>query len=99
MPSLMSNRDEWEDLPAFEFTDERLGERVDHPKHYSRGSIETIQAIMGLDLDPCEGNVLKYVSRHRDKNGIEDLHKAKKYLDLMIENYGAWYGSSGSNKR
>lgn len=94
MPNLMSNRDEWENPPLFD-----RNERVNHPKHYSRGSMETIQAIMGLDLDPCEGNVLKYVSRHRDKNGIEDLHKAKKYLDLMIENYEEWYGSSGSNKR
>ena len=88
----MSNRDEWSGIPL-----STSPERVDHPKHYSRGSIETIQAIMGLNLDPCEGNVLKYISRHQDKNGIEDLQKAKKYLDLMIENYGVWYGSSGSD--
>jgi hypothetical protein len=32
-----------------------------------------------------EGNVIKYVSRWRSKGGIADLHKAKHYIDLLIE--------------
>jgi hypothetical protein len=34
-----------------------------------------------------EGNVVKYVTRHRMKNGLEDLHKAKWYLDRLIKDY------------
>ena len=35
-------------------------------------------------LDFFEGNVIKYVTRWRHKNGIEDLYKAKQYLDRLI---------------
>lgn len=37
------------------------------------------------DLDFFEGNVIKYVTRWRTKNGLEDLKKAKQYLDKLIE--------------
>ena len=37
------------------------------------------------DLDFFEGNIIKYVTRWKDKNGIEDLLKAKQYLDKLIE--------------
>ena len=36
-------------------------------------------------LDFFEGNIVKYVTRWKDKNGIEDLKKAKQYLDKLIE--------------
>ena len=36
-------------------------------------------------LDFFEGNIIKYVTRWRQKNGIEDLLKAKQYLDKLIE--------------
>ena len=35
-------------------------------------------------MDFCEGNVIKYVSRYKEKNGIEDLEKAKHYLQILI---------------
>ena len=35
--------------------------------------------------DYCKGNVMKYIWRWRDKNGIEDLKKAKVYLEWLIE--------------
>ena len=37
------------------------------------------------DLDFCTGNIIKYVLRHNLKNGVEDLKKAKQYIDFLIE--------------
>ena len=57
---------------------------VNSPKHYTQGDMEVITAIEGMGLDYHQGNVLKYVSRYRYKNGIEDLRKAKWYIDRLI---------------
>ena len=57
---------------------------VNSPKHYTQGSMEVITAIEGMGLDYHQGNVVKYVSRYRYKNGIEDLRKAKWYIDRLI---------------
>ena len=57
---------------------------VNSPKHYTQGEMEVITAIEGLGLDYHQGNVVKYVSRYRYKNGIEDLRKAKWYIDRLI---------------
>lgn len=64
-------------------------ERVDHPKHYNQGAIEVIDAIEDWGLGFHDGNVVKYVARHRHKNGIEDLKKARWYLERMISNMEA----------
>lgn len=62
---------------------------VNHPSHYS-GGIEVIDYIRDK-LTPegfteyCCGNVLKYISRWRKKDGIQDLKKAQVYLGWMIE--------------
>jgi hypothetical protein len=53
--------------------------------HYRRGDIEPIQYILANKLDFCEGNVVKYITRWRHKNGIEDLRKARHYIDFLIE--------------
>ncbi len=55
--------------------------------HYERMKIEPIEYILANKLDFCEGNVIKYVSRYKHKNGIQDLKKAKHYLELLIKNY------------
>lgn len=52
--------------------------------HYKDLEIQPIDYIMGNSLGYCEGNVVKYVSRWRDKGGIEDLRKAKHYIDFLI---------------
>ena len=49
--------------------------------------MEVITAIEGLGLDYHQGNVLKYISRYRFKNGMEDLQKAKWYVDRLIYIY------------
>ena len=61
-----------------------IDDPVNSPKHYTHGSMEVITAIEGLDLDYHQGNILKYVSRYRYKNGVEDLRKAKWYIDRLL---------------
>jgi hypothetical protein len=61
-----------------------LDDPVNSPKHYTQGDMEVITAIEGLGLDYHQGNVLKYVSRYRYKNGIEDLRKAQWYIERLI---------------
>lgn len=63
---------------------------VNHPKHYTQGKIECIDAIesavselSGLDA-VCTANVIKYVWRWKHKNGSQDLRKAQWYLNKLI---------------
>ena len=53
--------------------------------HYKDKAIQPVEYIHANHLGFCEGNVVKYVSRWRQKNGIADLEKARHYLDLLIE--------------
>jgi hypothetical protein len=59
-------------------------ERVVHPQHYNNG-IEVWDYVYSHQLDFFEGNIVKYVTRWKHKNGIEDLRKAKEYLDKLID--------------
>ena len=64
---------------------------INHPKHYKASNgIECIQAIeatvedlRGLEA-VCTANILKYIWRWQKKNGVEDLKKARWYLDKLI---------------
>ena len=53
--------------------------------HYSNLAIEPIDFIIENNLGFCEGNVIKYISRWKAKNGVEDLEKARWYIDFLIE--------------
>lgn len=53
--------------------------------HYKNKGIQPIEYIMSNDLDFCEGCVVKYVSRWRSKGGLDDLYKAKHYIEFLIE--------------
>jgi hypothetical protein len=53
--------------------------------HYKTKSIQPWDYIVCNDLGYLEGNIIKYVSRHKEKGGIEDLKKARHYLDKLIE--------------
>jgi glutamate mutase epsilon subunit len=64
-----------------------IDDPVNSPKHYTQGNMEVITAIEGLGLDYHQGNVLKYIARYRHKNGMEDLLKAKWYVDRLIYIY------------
>lgn len=52
--------------------------------HYSKYAIQPAEYIIKNKLNFCEGNVIKYVTRYKDKNGVEDLRKARHYLDILI---------------
>ena len=53
--------------------------------HYTKCSIQPIEYIHANNLPFIEGNVVKYITRWRDKNGIEDLKKVIHYVELLIE--------------
>ena len=53
--------------------------------HYKSMKIQPLEFIMANKLAYCEANVVKYISRWRNKNGVEDLRKAKHYIDLLIQ--------------
>jgi hypothetical protein len=71
-----------------------MNDPVNSPAHYTQGSMEVIEAIEGLRLNYHQGNIIKYVSRYNMKGGIQDLQKARWYLDrlILIEEQQA-YGS------
>jgi hypothetical protein len=63
---------------------------VNHPAHYKVGGIETIDFIEAKDLGYHLGNAVKYISRANHKgNRLQDLQKAKWYIDRAIEKAGA----------
>lgn len=70
-------------------------DNVNKPKHYELDGIpgvevkDVIKAVLGKDtVSFYLGNVLKYVLRFKKKNGLEDLKKARLYLDWAITDYG-----------
>ena len=64
---------------------------VNHPVHYNKAGIETIDALQAMLVDGfdyyLQGNIVKYLWRFRYKNGVEDLKKAQWYLNKLIEVY------------
>ena len=60
--------------------DEQVGGR-----HYIEKAIQPWDYIIANKMGYLEGNVIKYVSRYKEKNGVEDLIKAAHYLDKLIE--------------
>ena len=56
--------------------------------HYAVMKIQLIEFILANELGFCEGNVIKYLCRYKRKNGLEDLKKARQYLDFLIEREG-----------
>lgn len=53
--------------------------------HYKKLKIQPIEYIMANQLPFAEGCIVKYATRWRDKGGIEDLRKAKQFIDFIIE--------------
>ena len=73
-----------------------MNDNVNKPSHYTFGKYECIDVLTELcnanNLQGIEGflygNVIKYLWRYKHKNGIEDLNKAKWYLERVIDNEG-----------
>ena len=63
---------------------------VNHPSHYTQGGIECIDCIKSATVGKvgieafCVGNAIKYLFRYEEKNGIEDVKKARWYIDRLI---------------
>ena len=67
-----------------------MSDNVNHPNHYqTEGGLEVIdiiKSVLGDGFEPyCIGNVLKYISRYKKKNGLEDLKKARVYINYVID--------------
>lgn len=59
---------------------------INQPAHYTgRGGIKPLDFITSNKLDFFEGSIVKYVYRYPFKGGVEDLKKARRFLDKMIE--------------
>jgi hypothetical protein len=67
-----------------------MSDPVNHPDHYTQGSIECIDAMLetqGVQAvrDYCICNAFKYIWRHNSKNNDQDIRKAKWYIDKYLE--------------
>jgi hypothetical protein len=60
-------------------------DRQEGGEHYKKLAIQPVQYIHANGIGYFEGNVIKYVTRWRDKNGVADLLKAKHYIELLID--------------
>lgn len=63
---------------------------VNHPSQYTKGNIECIDAIDSATVGKsgieavCVANIIKYLYRYEEKNGLEDVKKAKWYINKLI---------------
>lgn len=69
---------------------EMVPDNINHPAHYTSGRVEVIDYLQDKLTEEgfegfCIGNALKYLSRYRLKGGIEDLKKARRYLEIIID--------------
>lgn len=70
---------------------EHNADMVNHPSHYTQGGIECIDALKAATVSKtgieavCTANAIKYLWRYEEKNGIEDVKKAKWYIDRLIK--------------
>lgn len=76
-------------LPKKEIV-KRINDAVNSPTHYMQGERETIETIRDTMSSEgyqgyCVGNVVKYLSRYKFKNGLEDVRKAKSYIKFLEE--------------
>jgi len=65
-------------------------DRVNHPAHYTQGGVECIDALAAATISLkgveaiCTANAIKYLWRWKQKNGSEDLKKARWYIDYLL---------------
>lgn len=77
--------DGWERLSFEEkYTGDKLPKQVGG-NHYATMAITPTEYILANKIGWLEGNAIKYISRHQNKNGVEDIDKAIHYLELVKE--------------
>ena len=80
-------------------TEESALARQEGGNHYKEFVIQPVEFIHANNIPFLEGNIIKYVVRHKSKNGIEDLKKAKHYIDLLIQlEYESGSGNNENTK-
>lgn len=68
-----------------------IDDMVNHPSHYTAGKVECIYALESATIGlqgieaVCTANAIKYLWRWKRKNGVQDLEKAKWYIDWLIK--------------
>lgn len=67
--------------------EEALGVQVGGD-HYKNKAIQPVEYCMANNIGFMEGSVIKYVTRWKDKGGVEDLKKARHFLDMLIDAQG-----------
>ena len=95
---VMCDFDEWPDDKlaiaydhVYKNMDENVPDMVNHPQHYTQGGIECIDALKAATVGKrgieavCVANVIKYLWRYEEKNGIEDVRKAKFYIERLLK--------------
>jgi len=91
----------WTAVDVFKNIDEATNKRALDVQvsgtHYKDLAIQPVEYIHANNIGYFEGNVIKYVSRWRNKNGVKDLEKAKHYIDLLIELEGKIDDKSNSD--
>ena len=90
---VMCDFDEWSDdklAIVYDHVCKNGPDMVNHPKHYTQGGIECIDALKAATVGKCGieavcvANVIKYLWRYEEKNGIEDVRKAKWYIERLL---------------
>lgn len=79
-------------MSTSEVFDKQIGNVFDKQiggSHYKNMPIQPIEFIMKNNLGFCEGNIIKYICRYKEKNGLQDLEKAKHYIEMLIEREAA----------
>lgn len=80
-----------------------MSDKVNHPSHYTAGKVECIDGIeascVGLSgfEGYCTGSTLKYLWRWKHKSGLEDLRKARWFLDRLIQHVEEKERETGRN--
>lgn len=95
---VMCDFDKWSDDTlaiaydhVYKNMDENVPDMVNHPQHYTQGGIECIDALKAATVGKrgieavCVANVIKYLWRYEEKNGIEDVRKAKFYIERLLK--------------
>ncbi len=78
---------ELERLGRHDLIKKHVGTAENPPPHYNVG-IEPVKYITSHGLGFLEGNIIKYITRYKMKgNPVEDLHKARVYIDLLLKQY------------
>ena len=95
LKSLLPYKFALEPLPkedrAIKMPESSKPDNVNHPKHYCKGGVESIDFVRAAVSNlsgfeaVCVANIIKYMWRYKEKNGLEDVMKAAKYLEWLQE--------------